>query len=1128
MIAYFDGEREDGIPQGAPEAELQDILPRQTLRDAPGDTSSTWLVLLAARSLGMPVAMLALRDGEQLRITASAGLEPCELALAAEICELAREVDTALVVPDTASDGCAGKAAGAGRFRFFAAAPLTTDAGERLGLLCVLDRKARADFDAGKAAVLDLLTQGAMSEFELQRKTLTVGRHLAAHRLWNRMSQLLADAPDFRAAVQHALELCTQHVGASLSMIVELTWADRMVRYVAHFVPPGPDTAIDAAIWSEPASLDRLSYGRALEQNRSSDTGPIGSLREIARFPYLQRLAVAGMHRQLTFPFDLDGRRFGLILGYTATDAAAGVADFVSAFTVRLRPLLLGRLREDALRHANRALKTLRACAAAQARAADATALLREACRIAVDVGGYTTAWIGLAEHDDRQSVRTVARAGFRADITDRLNNRWADCPQGRGPTGTAIRERRIFVAQDVLRDPRFAPWHELIRDAGFMACSAIPLLTEQGDAIGALTLCTREPASFDPEEQRLLSDLAADLMRGLAALRSHAERDAARAAQRAGERRMTRLLEASSVVLCSLRRAEEQLVITDVSANITALLGYSPEEIRAPGWWQAHLHPDDRAGAIAAATRALDAESVQHRYRIAHKSGGYRWISDEMRPGPEDDAGRMTITAVWIDITSQHDADEQIYRLAYLDPLTGLPNRRLLHDRLEQALKTARRTRHRGAVLMLDLDHLKTINEAMGRTGGDAALVEVVRRLRGALRAEDTVARLGSDEFVILMPRLSKLDAEASEQAQGVAAKLDKAIAETPVLIGGRQWHLSAGIGVTLFGKRGDTVDTILGEVDTALHRAKTSDGDRIRFFELAMQQAVTSQLAIESELRAALAQNRFELWLQGQVAGDGRVIGAEALLRLRKPDGSIVPPGIFIGIAETSRLIIPIGRWVLHSACELLATTAGSDLRIAVNVSPLQFRDPNFVMDVEAALARSGADPARLTLEITEGLLIRNVEDAAATMIRLAALGVRFSVDDFGTGYSSLSYLQRLPIDEIKIDRSFVAQLPDGAAARAIIEAILAMAEQLQIDVVAEGVETIEQAAHLTARRCAGLQGYLFDKPAPAHQWLAGAVGIAKTSSRQIAQAPPRATKAAGMDRSRRRPIADRHRRN
>ena len=922
---------------------------------------------------------------------------------------------------------------------------------------------------------------------------------LDRHRFWDQLSQFLADAADFRAALLRALELCVERLDASLSMIVELTSADGLVRYVAHFVPDGPQAAaLDAAIWSEPVPLDRVSYGRALEKGALSDTGSIDGSQANRRFSYLQSLVAAGMRRQLTVPFDLEGRRFGLILGYTTTIVAPDAADFVRDFIVRLRPLLLGRLREDALRHANRALKTLRACAVAPARASDEAALMQEVCRIAVEIGGYATAWIGLAEHDERRTVRTVASAGFRANITDSLNNRWADCRQGRGPTGTAIRESRIFVAQDVLRDARFAPWHDLIRDVGIMACIAVPLLTEQGDAIGALTLCAKDSASFDPEEQRLLSDLTADLMRGLAALRHRAERDAALAAQRAGERRITQLLETSSVVLCSLRLEEGQTIVTDVSANILTLLGYCPEEVQVPGWWQAHLHPDDRASAIAALEDVLQAGCRRHRYRLADKAGGYRWISDEMRLCSVGKIRSATIASTWIDITSQQEAEEQIYRLAYHDPLTGLPNRRLLHDRLEQAVKAARRTGHRGAVLMLNVHRLKVVNETMGRKAGDVALAEISKRLRQALRAEDTVGRLGGDEFAIVLTRLSQLDFEASEQARGVAIKLSQTIADTPIVIEGQARHLGTSIGVTLFAKPGDAVDTLLAEADTALHRAKLSDGDRIRFFESTMQQAVADQLAIEGELREALAQNRFELWLQSQVDADGHLVGAEALLRLRQPDGSIMPPGLFVGIAETSRLIVPIGRWVLNAACDLLAATAAAGFRIAVNVSPLQFGDPNFVTDVEAALDRSGADPRRLTLEITEGLLIRNLEDVAATMIRLARLGVRFSVDDFGTGYSSLAYLQRLPIHEIKIDRSFVAQLPDGGPARAITDAILAMAEQLDIAVIAEGVETVEQSAHLTKRRCAGLQGYLFDKPAPAAHWLVmaanthGAIGL------------------------------------
>lgn len=433
---------------------------------------------------------------------------------------------------------------------------------------------------------------------------------------------------------------------------------------------------------------------------------------------------------------------------------------------------------------------------------------------------------------------------------------------------------------------------------------------------------------------------------------------------------------------------------------------------------------------------------------------------------------------------------ETEIHNLAYFDPLTGLPNRRLLIDRLNQALFNSNRNQYFCALLMLDLDHFKMLNDTQGHDIGDQLLVVVAQRLIANVRKEDTIARLGGDEFVVLLNNLSPQEESAAQQAETIAEKIRAALSLPYTLTGLTQLHDStASIGMTLFRGLETSTDVLLKQADVALYQAKGSGRDKTRFFTPSMQAAIDTRSATESALRQALIRNEFQLYYQPQVDQHGQVIGAEALLRWQRPGIGNISPAQFISIAEDSGLILPIGEWVLQSACAQLKAWSrqahSRNYQLAINVSARQFHQANFVAQIAACLSHSAIDPTRLKLELTESIVLDNVKEVIGRMQQLKALGISFSMDDFGTGYSSLSYLKRLPLDQVKIDQSFVRDISHDPNDAAIVRAILAMSQSLGLNVIAEGVETQAQHDFLLANGCMAFQGYLFGKPMPIDDW-------------------------------------------
>jgi len=462
------------------------------------------------------------------------------------------------------------------------------------------------------------------------------------------------------------------------------------------------------------------------------------------------------------------------------------------------------------------------------------------------------------------------------------------------------------------------------------------------------------------------------------------------------------------------------------------------------------------------------------------------------------------SILAINTDITDRKAADARIQNLAFHDMLTGLPNRALLRERLENALSAAHDLEACGALLLIDLDDFKTLNDTSGHDVGDCLLQEVATRLESCIRSSDTAARLGGDEFVVMVLNLDKDPQVAIGEAKSIGENIVRAF-RRPYLLQHQEYEGTASVGVTLFEGRSETVDDLLKRADLAMYRAKAQGRNKLCLFDPAMESDAASRVALLADMKRALANGDFELHYQPQVTSDRRVVGCEALLRWRHPLRGMVPPGEFIPLAEADGSIVDLGYWVLDTACDRLAAWARQPglehLHVAVNVSIRQFFDARFVPFVERALRMSGADPKKLKLEITESFMMERVDDVIAKMSALRAHGIGFSMDDFGTGYSSLSQLKRLPLDQLKIDQSFVRDVLNGVMDASFVRTIIALAQSLHLTIIAEGVETERQRAFLEEHGCFAYQGYYFSPALPFGRFEAFVEGMHRTTAQSAA---------------------------
>jgi len=707
----------------------------------------------------------------------------------------------------------------------------------------------------------------------------------------------------------------------------------------------------------------------------------------------------------------------------------------------------------------------------------DTRELFAAICRIVVEYGHFVFARVALIDFDSGW-LQTAASAGEDKGLAGSfMVSIDAGRPEGQGPSAHALRAGANYVCNDITTDPRNRRWRELLASLGVRS-QATFLLRRQGKVVGTLDLYASQVGYFDDELVKLVEDLAANLSFALDNFQREAARLAAEAALRESETRFRDFADAAGEYVWE---ADTHGRFTYVSSRVQSVWGYSDQELIGHGssdfmprgeadrvreWLQQHMQSDG-------SYRDLE-------HRILTKQGEMRWllvncvaIHDEHgRPAGYRGTGR--------DITDRKSAEARISYLATRDPLTELPNRVLFNDRLEQGIVAARRSGQSLALMFIDLDRFKNINDSLGHEVGDLLLKEVGARMQDCIRKGDTLSRLGGDEFVVTLEGLQQ-----AEDAAQVAAKIIKALAR-PFEIAGYTLNTSCSIGISIFPEDADDDRTLMKNADTAMYHAKEKGRNNYQFFSPEMNVRAVERHSLETALRSALERNEFALHYQPQVdLRSGKVVGAEALLRWHHPERGLLAPATFIAVAEESGLIEPIGQWVLRSACQRAKAwqEAGyPPLKIAVNISARQLNRPReFSRGLSRILSTTGLDPRYLELEMTESLLLHNADENIAMLRKLGHDGVRIAVDDFGTGYSSLAYLRQLPIDTLKIDRSFVRDLESDPEDAAIIHAIVAMAHSLGLLVTAEGVETRTQLEALARIGCDEYQGYLFSKPLP-----------------------------------------------
>lgn len=591
------------------------------------------------------------------------------------------------------------------------------------------------------------------------------------------------------------------------------------------------------------------------------------------------------------------------------------------------------------------------------------------------------------------------------------------------------------------------------------------------GQPIGILAVLFREPPKqldFVMSAMHIFSvRAAAELERREADARIHAQASLLDKAQ-------------DAIIVCCL-----DYRITYWNKSAERLYGWSAEEVIGKNLLE--VFGGDPAFFENASNSVLEhadwrGELPQHR-----KDGSLLTVEAHWTLINDEESGAQSILAIHTDITQRKKTEAKIHHLAFYDQLTGLPNRMFLYDRLRHALASTNRSGHRCALMFIDLDNFKTLNDTLGHDIGDLLLQQVSLRLSSCVRETDTAARLGGDEFVVLLEELSDSLDEAALQAKSAGEKIIAAL-NKPFQLAGYEHSSTCSVGVTVFQGREDSADDILKRADLAMYQAKCGGRNAICFFDPQMQQTVTQKLTLEADLRNASRANEFRLLFQPQVDGEGKTVGVEALIRWQQPKRGAVSPAEFIPLAEETGLILSVGRWVLETACRQLKEweddPAMARINIAVNVSARQFHHPQFVDEVRTVLNKTGADPSRLKLELTESIMVEDIDATVEKMMTLKAEGISFSLDDFGTGYSSLSYLKRLPLDQLKIDQSFVRDVLTDPNDAVIARTIVALGQSLGLDVIAEGVETAEQRDFLANNGCHTYQGYFFSQPLPADQ--------------------------------------------
>ncbi|MDP2370641.1 putative bifunctional diguanylate cyclase/phosphodiesterase [Rhodoferax sp.] len=717
-------------------------------------------------------------------------------------------------------------------------------------------------------------------------------------------------------------------------------------------------------------------------------------------------------------------------------------------------------------------------CNQAIVRCTNEVELFKQICRVVVTFGGIKMAWIGTLDTASRE-IRPVAFFGAGTEYLHGLQiSVDANAAIGRGPTGTAFRDDQPYWCQDFQHDPRTAPWHERGAQYGWGASAALPL-HRHGAVTGVLSLYAETTHAFDEEARNLVTEMATDIDFALNNFEREAQREQAAVALRNSEQHLRTIIETEP----------ECVKIVDASGRLVEMNASGLAMLEADSLEQAQQHglanyilAPYRAPFTALHQRVMKGETGMLEFEIKGLKGTRRWLETHAAPMRGADGEPEMLLGITRDITQRKQAEERAQYLAHFDALTGLPNRAQLDDRAKYAISLAQRSEGSVALMFLDLDHFKDINDTLGHSVGDALLVEVAKRLRLMLREEDTVSRLGGDEFIFLVHDID------AQHAAHLAQKLLDVVAE-PYRIEPYDLNVSGSIGIALYPDDGDDLETLFKNADAAMYRVKQEGRHGYRFFTAEMQTRSARHLQLVNALRQALERDQLRLHYQPQVSlGDGRIVGVEALLRWTHPELGQVPPAEFIPAAEDSGLIMPIGEWVLRHAARqarFWMQDGLAPLVMAVNLSAVQFRHPDLPNLVSRILDEESLPPEYLELELTEGVALQDPQGAIAVMNQLHERGVRMSIDDFGTGYSSLGHLKKFKVYKLKIDQSFVRDISTDAEDRAIVSAIIHMAKSLGLQTIAEGVETAGQLAYLREQGCDEVQGYYFSKPLPAEEF-------------------------------------------
>ncbi len=698
----------------------------------------------------------------------------------------------------------------------------------------------------------------------------------------------------------------------------------------------------------------------------------------------------------------------------------------------------------------------------------DPRTLYRELCRIVVEHGGLALAWVG--EPDTEGWVQPASAFGQASEYIRHVRiTVHGDRPEGHGPTGMAFREDRHIVAPDIQADPNMSPWHAAADRAGLRSSAAFPI-HRGGVPVATLNVYAHDPQYFTDELIRLLDELVQDVSFAL----DNFDRDAE-------HRRLVELIEAAPDFI-AMADPEGHVIYHNPAA--TRLLEDDPQGRHV----RMHHPPEDVQQILEEAFPGARENGVWHGETRFLDAAGRIIPFDLTIVAHRDPAGEVThYSTIARDVSDRVQAEAEALRLAYQDDVTGLPNRLTLLQHLQQAIARSRETGESGALLYLDVDDFKSINDTLGHPTGDALLQALAARLKPVATTADTLARIGGDEFALLLTRLPADTATATEHARNTAEQLLRALA-APLEFGAHRFHVSVSIGIVRFPQDEDDRDTLLQEADAAMYAAKEQVGrGGIRFHDPGALDLLRRRLVVEQELRRAIDAGEVIPFYQPLIdLPSGRTTGFEALARLFTTEGEMISPEEFIPVAEQVGLIVPLGEQILRHALAQVAIwrSEGPGPGIHVNVSPRQFHHPDFVATVERALADTDVPGSVLTLELTESVLLSSAESTLERMAALRTLGVSLALDDFGTGYSSLAYLQRLPVEILKIDAAFTRRLGADRNAEVLVDTILAMAGHLGMKVVAEGVETETQRDYLLQRGCASAQGFLYAPPLPADE--------------------------------------------